>query len=294
MEVFFSLKCKITRRLIHFLSLFVRIRGGRRFKQEWFTYHYLKKYLKVDESLFSNLDEGGDNTIWVYWNTGIESAPSMVKKCIQSIHENRGGYNLVILDNNNLFDYVSLPTYIIEKHKCGKISIPQFTDLVRVSLLIQNGGVWMDSTCFLSSRIPDYVCLSKLFVFQTQLFDNPAPIRSSSWFIKASKGNEVLIRLQSILFEYWNEHDVLIDYYLLHIALGLLIDKDPVVKEQWEKVYYVNNQNPHVLQYSFAKKYSCELWNHCLNQCFVHKLNYKFDQSLLNEPNKNIIQHFLH
>lgn len=82
------------------------------------------------------------NTIWVFWWQGEENMPTIVKACYNSIKKNRGLYKVILLDQKNFYNYVNIPTYILNKLESGKISITHFSDILRFNLLAKYGG-WM-------------------------------------------------------------------------------------------------------------------------------------------------------
>ena len=86
------------------------------------------------------------DTIWMCWLQGMEKAPLLVQRCYESIQKNIPGKKIILLDESNIFEYISLPDDIVEKWKKGIIGAAHFTDLVRLQLLITHGGYWIDAT----------------------------------------------------------------------------------------------------------------------------------------------------
>lgn len=52
------------------------------------------------------------NKIWVCWWQGIEQAPDIVKRCVQSICINAAPYEVIILDDTNYRNYVNVPDWM--------------------------------------------------------------------------------------------------------------------------------------------------------------------------------------
>lgn len=116
-------------RLIKVASALIPFRKSRRdFRQHLnkkFRVDY-KKNLQVQNYLkqYTELSNEGSTAekilpknlpIWQLWLQGAEQAPIIVKKCFNSVKEYSSGRNIVILDENNLLDYIDLPHYILEK-----------------------------------------------------------------------------------------------------------------------------------------------------------------------------------
>lgn len=268
-------------------------------RSQWLCYDCMRAYLKYkDEDEFHAIKtlqkENLTDVIWVYWKQGEENAPGIVRKCIRSIRENKGGYQVVVLDENSLPDYLVMPDFIEKKHKEGKIKEALYSDLLRISLLLEYGGIWCDATCFMTAPIDSMVENAPFFMFnRCLLFPNTIPSECSSWFIKAEKNNVVLRKLRNILFHYCKKHTWIPNYYIFHITLGLLIHTDEEVNKVWENKPYICNMNPHVFLFSFHKPYNEKMYKHILNTCFIHKLTYKYDSKLLELEQENILQHFI-
>ena len=72
---------------------------------------------------------------------------------------------IILLTKNNLNQYVSLPRCIIKKYNLGIITHTHFSDVVRVALLCEHGGTWIDSTVLLTGEIPKKFLEAPLFMF---------------------------------------------------------------------------------------------------------------------------------
>ena len=120
----------------------------------------IEKYNRESHESTSKIENG---TVWVLWWQGIDKAPDIVKICIQSIRKNIGNRNLVILDESNFRDYTNLNPKYENLLNAGAISKTQFSDLLRLNLLYNRGGVWLDSTYLLTGELPS--CISDLHFF---------------------------------------------------------------------------------------------------------------------------------
>lgn len=236
-----------------------------------------------------------DRTVWVYWRQGFENAPDIVKKCVTSISEHTRGWNLILLTENNLHEYVILPDFIEDKHNKGLISEAHFSDMVRTQLLIQYGGIWMDATCFMNGELPTLLDNVPFFMFSTANWwpALKSPSKCSNWFIKAEKGNQLLVKTRNFMFEHWRNRNKVIHYYVFHFALSALADSNKFCRQIWESMPFISNLQPHLFMFSFCKPYSKAQYDMVLNQCFVHKCTYKYDRKLLGETTENFLQHFL-
>lgn len=217
------------------------------------------------------------NVVWIFWLQGLDSAPPIVKLCIQSVKENVGNRNVIILSESNLADYITFPKYIQDKIDKGIITKTHMSDLLRLELLNTYGGTWVDATVFFSgANIPDYMFNSELFMFQKLkpgLDGHPKAI--SSWFITSKPNNPILVLSQKLLYDYWKSHDFMIDYFLLHDFIQLSIEAYP---EIWNKVVPFSSSTPHMLLLRLFNEYVDEIWSGISEQVSIHKLSYKFDE----------------
>lgn len=125
---------------------------------------YLNRHYKnIDQlmnkaSYTSKKDLTGTHPIWIMWQQGFDSAPEVVKICRQSLYQHINNHMTVVeLDDESVFEYIDLPDYIIEKYQAGKILRAQFADIIRIRLLATYGGLWLDSTVFVSKKIPENI-----------------------------------------------------------------------------------------------------------------------------------------
>lgn len=268
-------------------------------KQQWYAYQVLKdKYINNKSDDLNNLrvsyGKNCKNTIWMYWNTGEETAPKLVKKCIKAARNFApAGYEVRVLSEKQISKYVAIPNYILQKRKSGCIPEALFSDLLRSSLLYCYGGIWMDATCLLTDDIPSKILNSEVFFFQESImFNNIAPTRMSNWFIKANEGSYLLKRLLQVMFAYWREQSRPINYFIYHLSLSALKETDEIINRIFLDMPYICNMNPHLMQLSFDLPYTDMRWKNIMETSTIHKLTYKVCKET--ECNvDNIYNHFM-
>ncbi|MCC8073701.1 MAG: capsular polysaccharide synthesis protein, partial [Clostridiales bacterium] len=201
----------------------------------------LKKYECKDMS----------DTVWICWLQGIENAPKLVQDCYNSIKYHINDRNIVVLNSDNIFKYTDLPTFIIDKWQNGIISNTHFSDIIRVNILLRHGGLWLDSTTYLTDSLPPYITENDFFVYRNGSFDHEM-INMGSWLIYSKPNNVLLLETQNLLFEYWKRHNYLQNYFLLHMFFRMVTNHYP---KQWNKVPYYNQIDNHILQNEFNKTF---------------------------------------
>src|SRR5260370_37949508 len=95
-----------------------------------------------------------EKTIWVYWNKGFDKAPELVQICLASWVKKNPGWNIVPLDDSNVDRYINMQDI---REKNPHLTVPAFTDILRVRLLRAHGGAWCDATTFCNRSFDDWL-----------------------------------------------------------------------------------------------------------------------------------------
>ena len=199
----------------------------------------------------------------------------MVQKCYASLQQHLTDREIILITEENYRQYVTFPDYILEKAQKGIIPKAQFSDLLRLELLLHHGGTWIDSTVFCSGgNIPSYMLDSDLFMFQTLkpgLDGHPTAV--SNWFITSCTSHPILELTRDLLYAYWRRHNSLVDYFIFHDFFQLATEAFP---EEWCKVVPFSNSTPHILLLRLFETYNPQIWDGIRNMIPFHKLTYKF------------------
>ena len=224
--------------------------------------------------------------VWICWFQGLEMAPKIVKKCVSSIKKNLPSKEIIIITDENIDQYVSFPDYIMEKFNSGLITKTHMTDLLRLELLTKYGGTWIDATVYCTQTedtIPSYFFNSDLFFFQCLKPGRDAHSNyMSSWYINAKSHNKMLEATKCLCYEYWKTNDQLIDYFLLHDFMSIVLDYYP---DDWNKIIPRDNATPHELLLRIFNSYDDDVWNAIIQQTPFHKLSYKFTEGQMELEN---------
>ncbi len=236
---------------------------------------YKKKIRAFKEHYQAPQDRVHSRKIWVCWFQGIENAPPLVQRCYRSLQEHLQDREIVLITSENYRQYVTFPENIQQKIDAGIIGATHLSDLLRLELLLQYGGTWIDATVFCSGgQIPSYMLDSDLFLFQNlKPGSNGQATCISNWFITARSHNPLLAMTQALLYDYWSSHNNLIDYFIFHLFFQLATEAYP---EQWRKVIPFPNSAPHILLLRLFEPYERETWQAVAAMTPFHKLTYKF------------------
>lgn len=242
--------------------------------------------------------------VWSCWLQGWGSAPELAKACLTSLKRNLHDVEIVELDGENYTQWVTLPDYVVEKYKKGRIPPALFSDMLRLQLLAEYGGVWIDSTV-LASPNPSGPSISPLqgdshpsweeitnadlFVFQYTKPGQRWTGNISNWFIAAKKGNPFIITLRDMLFAYWKDYDVTLEYYIFHLFFR---EVARIYPEQIERMPYGWSMPSISLGAHLNARFNEEKWHRLTSQVCWHKMSYRKENELRKNPN-NYYNHII-
>lgn len=243
------------------------------------TYDYLQKYNYVKKYEHAGMPSDYTNPypgrIWVCWLQGLDNAPLLVQKCVESIRQYSGKYEVVVLDKENIYKYVKLPEYINEKYDKGIIPAAHYADVVRVSLLKRYGGVWIDSTTLLLDELPAYIWENQLFCYKVA---PDTKVYASNWFIASYAYHPVIVLLEAYLYEYWRREKRLVSYSIFHLFFSMAVDANEQNCETWKSVPAFPDENCKLLQSELFDPFNAERLEQIKQLSPVQKLSYKFSE----------------
>ena len=178
-----------------------------------------------------NIEE--DSPIWVMWYQGIETAPPIVKACIQSVIVNRAKHPVHIISKYNLEKYVKLPSYLMEKFNNGTFSITHFSDIIRFALLHKYGGYWIDSTYFVTTPLTKLN--SNFFSLRLKkCWLTGHPFINCQWagnFLAVSKRSFIATYAYMAFLYYWKKYNSRINFYLIDYIIFIAYSVVPEFKD---------------------------------------------------------------
>jgi len=87
--------------------------------------------------------------IFTFWEPN-ENIPGYIKLCIKTWKKILPEYEIIILDYNNVRDY--LGENLFDTIICKNMSLQMQSDAIRVAILKKYGGIWMDADTILINR----------------------------------------------------------------------------------------------------------------------------------------------
>lgn len=267
------------KKALEILRLSVSHKFYKRIKKQ--TSKYIKEiqdYVNTHQASLSSNEP--QNKVWICWWQGIENAPEVVKKCYHSITHYLKEWDIIVITKDNYQNYVNFPAYIIEKWNKGIISNTHMSDLLRLELLINHGGLWLDSTILCTSgNIPQSIINSDLFFYQClKPGADGEVLTNSNWLIYAKKGHPILLATLWLLYKYWKDNNKIIDYFIFHYYLTAACEMYP---KEYYKIPQYSNSIPHILLLNLFNKFNLTYWQDLCDLTCFHKLSYKLDKNLI-------------
>lgn len=71
-------------------------------------------------------DPAYQGKVWLCWWQGIDNAPALVQRCVESIQRNVKEHDVIILTDENYRRYVDIPDWIVDKYRNGVFSRTHF------------------------------------------------------------------------------------------------------------------------------------------------------------------------
>lgn len=238
---------------------------------------YLKKYLSVVKNIpYTKATDNPDEKIYSIWQQGEDNAPKIVRTCWDSMRKHCS-QELVILDEKTLLKHIKLPDFIMKKRALGKIGHAHFTDIARVELLYKYGGIWMDSTLFITQPVPDNILSSDFFMFTAKQVLDWSYAGFQNFFIRAKKNSYLLNAWRAMIFEYWrDESGGRIDYLVHQLLFKVLVENDPRAKKEFEKMPKIDLAPTHQLWFLYKNKpFDKKIFDQISKSVFMQKTTYR-------------------
>lgn len=262
-------------------------------------HHLLKKHdvmIEYYEKTFSDFIKNYNNTnntnntkdnfdksdnfskcIWVCWWQGLDNAPEIVKKCINSIIKNSNGHKVIVLTDENYKEYANIPNWIEEKRNNGIITRTNFSDLLRLTLLAQHGGMWLDATFYCTSPIPEEYFQLPIWSIKRPEYGHASV--ASGYFAGYSlacnyENRWIFATIRDFFLNYWMHNDYMVDYLMVDYMIVLAQRFDKKIKTTFDQIPN-NNKNCDELFKILDKRFDLTTWNKIKEDTILFKLTWK-------------------
>ena len=212
--------------------------------------------------------------IWVMWWQGMHGMPQTIKACYQQLLLCSGKYEIVLITQENVQNYIEIPARVINKFHKGIMTQTDLSDYIRVSLLNQYGGLWVDSSIF---------CLKEIKEIDQYSFYTGKSIGQRKWttYLMAvnETGTELFARLEYYIRRYWEEYDVQFNYFFLDMLIEYLYENNRKIHDQMDSVPE-NNKDIFKLLGILSEPYDERVYKKLKDDNTFQKLSQKKDFKL--------------
>jgi hypothetical protein len=225
-----------------------------------------------------------EKIIWIYWAQGIDTAPDLVKVCYNRLKAFNKEYKVVLIDNNNISEYISIPEYIYQKVEKKKITLTHFSDIIRIHLLAEYGGIWMDSTVFIGESFSDFINNERKLITipQDNISYNISKGKWSAWMIGTKKKCRYFQVCATFFDLYWEKYNMLACYFLIDYLLEYTYRNDYEFRKDVDEVLKLDYSVYELMEIRNSKC-SIEDYNKFLSNNIINKMSYKekFDKDII-------------
>lgn len=263
-------------------------------KDKWIIKYLRKRLASVFEEYKNNMSAGiyqSNAPIWVCWWTGEDTAPELVKQCICSIKKQAGTHPVYFINRNSYSQYMDIPDYILKKVENGQIGLAHLSDYIRVSLLAEYGGLWLDATIFCATTIPEEYFNQPIFTCksETQQSRYISQMRWTTFVLGGWKGNVLYLSLKAAFEEYWMNEKNAIDYLFFDYLIELVRQEIPAVNQYMDAIT-VNNLRRDALQAAMNAAVSADAFMNIVQpDTVLYKLSWRENYSMKTEAGEKSI-----
>ncbi len=184
--------------------------------------------------------------IFLLWLQGWNKAPWLQKEVLKSWSINNPDWNIELIEQNNLINYVDDIDYIFDNKK--NITPQAKSDIIRLSLLKNIGGVWADSTMLCMQPLDHWIFNaiepSGLWMYHGHGGGLSSDLGPASWFIAANNECYLIKEWKYACDYFWNMNNEAKSYFWMDGLFRDLIENNQSFKSQWLKTPFLYCEKP--------------------------------------------------
>jgi len=236
---------RISKPWVYLFILLIRIKIARSFLRRVHRKLTGKKPDRIAASVPCSIPK----TVWMYWDSGEATAPEVVRICIASWRDRNPGWKINVLDKDTAADAVTLPALPVD------IPVQAFSDLLRVRLLREFGGVWADATTFCIRPLDHWLpplAQQGFFAFtwtrRDRWFIWPGVYRAlGNWFLASAPQGEIISAWERYSFGYWAGRQKAHVYYWPHVLIEFLQISSRRFRRNYAAIPRIGCFGPHLV-----------------------------------------------
>lgn len=202
----------------------------------------MQKWFMVTEETATPFDDVTTAPIWQIWLQGLDERPIFIRKMMDRVEEKSKGHPVRVITLANFEDYISIPSKIMDLYRTGKIGGAHLSDIMRVNLLKEYGGVWLDATTWLVEPVPDDL-LEIPFASVKDINPNfplqPKCVNSTMWatyFMTAQPHSVLFSYMSDMMHRFFERFDDVYDYLLPNHFYKIAFDNSSLIAREFDLI----------------------------------------------------------
>ena len=222
-----------------------------------------------------------NKNIFILWLQGWPNASWLNKQVAESWKINNPEWKIHLIDLENLKNYVNDIDYIYDSNK--NITPQAKSDIIRLSLLKNLGGVWADATMLcmqpLDYWLQEAIQDTGFWMYHGHGAGMNKETGPASWFIISTQNNYIIYMWKEYCDKYWQENNHAQHYFWMDGLFKQLFETNMIFKQMWLKVPYLyceldgqshtlahhrmDNNTPHIKNlFLESPPYALKFWNY--------------------------------
>ena len=185
-------------------------------------------------------------------------------------------FEVIVITDENLSDYAHIPDWVLEKVHAGIMSRTNLSDLLRLSLLAEHGGMWLDATFFCAGSLGEYMDLPIWSIKRPDYLHASVACGMFAGYSLACKEDQrhPFVVARDFFLEYWRNSDRLIDYLLVDYLIVQAQRHDPSIAVAFASIE-PNNPRCDDLISILDRPFDQSAWSELLLDTSLFKLTWK-------------------
>jgi hypothetical protein len=155
----------------------------------------------------------------------------------------------------------------------GLISKTHFSDILRMALLSEHGGIWLDATMLVTGTI--HQKNMPFFTIKREYGGESVSRQRWTGFCIGGQRNTIVFEFVKFLFfEFWKKYNSLIDYFLIDYAIAVAYDCISSIKKTIDEVP-LNNRHLYTMQNNLGHAFDPEIGALITGDTIFNKLTWK-------------------
>ena len=218
-----------------------------------------------------------EKEIWILWWQGLPVSNKIAEACINRVR-NVKDFNFNFITKENVSKYIDISD-ILPLFNKGYLYIQHLADIIRIRLLKEYGGFWLDS----SIALMDLEYLSNIArhfpFFSNKFYDydkvlNISEGMYSTYFWGTFRNNPFFDFVDKMMTSFVIKHKGVIDYTQFDYSIMAGYRNIDFIKKMIDSIPF-NNQNSWWLNDKLFNEFDSSLWNEITKETYFFKLSAK-------------------